>query len=165
MKQEDDFENQEDFEASWTAARRRAGIPDAAKPGPSKELNILPILVAHSGLFFGPIGTLLVSLHVKRWRPSPRMLFALLGAAGTVLLLTWAITFGFGSKWTPFELQLVRSILNFIFAGTTYVMLKRELRETHVASRGTIHRTLATIVVLVALYFAIGPNTLILLGR
>jgi hypothetical protein len=165
MTQEDDFTTQEDFEASWTAARRRAGIPDAAKPGPSKELNILPIVVAYTGLFFGPLGTLLVALHVTRWRPSPRMLFALIGAAGTVLLLNYAVTLGFGAKWTPFELQLMRSILNFIFAGTTYVLLKRQLRETHVASRGTIHRTLATVVVLVALYFAIGPNTLILLGR
>lgn len=165
MTQEDDFTTQDDFEASWTAARRRAGMPDPGKPGPSKELNILPIIIAYTGLFFGPIGTLLVTLHVNRWRPSPRMLFALVGGAGTVLLLAYAITLAFGTKWTSFEIQLVRSMLNFMFAGTTYIILKRQLRETHVASRGTIHRTLATVVVLVALYFAIGPTTLIALGR
>ena len=165
MTQNDDFTTQEDFEASWTAARRRAGMPEPAKPGPSKELHILPIIVVYAGLFLGPIGTLLVALHVTQWRPSPRILFALVGAAGTVLLLAYAVIMGFGTRWTPFELQLVRSILNFIFGGTTYVLLKRQLRETHVASRGTIHRTLATVVVLVALYFTIGSNTLIALGR
>lgn len=165
MTHEDDFTTQEDFEASWTAARRRAGMPEPAKPGPSKELHILPILIAYTGLFFGPIGTLLVALHTTRWRPTPRMLFALIGAAGTVLLAAYAMTIALGARTSPFEIQLARSVLNFVFSGTTYVVLKRQFRETHVASRGTIHRTLATVVVLVALYFAIGPNTLIALGR
>jgi hypothetical protein len=158
-----EFLSREDFNSLWEDARHRAGLD--SQPGGSKELFIYPILVLYAGFFFGPFGTALMGMATLNWRVPMRLLAIFMGLSGTTWLLVLGVTQMYLGQWTPYELQFARSTLNFLCGMTTYIIMRRTLRETHSPSRRTLHRTIAATIILVSLYFVIPPSLHITLGR
>lgn len=161
---QDDFSNEEEFEAQWAKARRRAGVPNPNDPGPTRDLYVYPIVTLYAGLFFGPLGTALTAMHVNRWRIVPHHAVALLAGGSATWMLSTGVTM-FMTDMDPFEIQLARSGINFVFAASAWWVQRRSLRETHVPTRATVQRTVLTALALVVLFFVMGPTLLMTLGR
>ena len=160
----DEFSSQDEFEAQWATARRRAGVPGPNEPGGSKALYAFPLLVVYAGLFFGPLGTAFAAMYTREWRIPPREAVALLaGGAATWMLVTGAKEFH--GSMDPFALQIIRSSINFVFGCAVWIWLRRAFRETHTATPQTVKRTAIAVAAFVVLYFVMGPKLLINLGR
>lgn len=162
-QEEREFLSQGEFESMWTQARRKAGL--AGKSGGSRDLYIYPILILYSGFFFGPFGTALMAVATLKWRVQLRLAGILFGIAGTTWFAIIGFTEFFLPVWGPYELQFGRSTFNFICGVSCYIAIRLQIRETHTASRQTLHRTIAATIVLVSLFFIIPPSLHLTLGR
>jgi len=162
-QEERDFISRNEFESMWTQARDKAGL--TGKSGGSRELYIYPILILYSGFFFGPFGTALMAMATLKWRVPLRLAGILFGIAGTSWFAIIGFTEYFLPVWGPYELQFGRSTFNFLCGVSSYLVIRLQIRETHSASRRTLHRTIAATMVLVSLFFIIPPSLHLTLGR
>ncbi len=160
------FLSKDEFDQMWGDARAAAGLPvdPYASKEPSKEYFIHPILILYTGMALGPFATAIVALATVRGRVQIRFAVVILAAAALTWLMVQGVTAMNAQVWSAFALQFSRSALNFLNGVVAYVVIKKSV-EDYGSKRNTVHRTLATIIVMVSAAWVLNTSLLLAIGR
>ena len=114
-----------------------------------------------------------MAMTVIRGRMEIRRAAFLLGVAGVV----WCLVQGFSAVYTSagwnyeyvgnsdFWLQFGRSMLNFVMGLIAYTTIHFTIRDTYEVRKNTVHRSLASIIVLASALWVFTGDMLVLMGR
>jgi peptidoglycan/LPS O-acetylase OafA/YrhL len=170
MDTDDDAEGL-DVDGDWADARAAAGLEIGwvsvrqGHGGHEISAEVSPYVLLYSGFLLGPAASLLVALILLARRFEARAALFSVGVCGAAWGVIQAATFGLAGQWTTVELQILRTVGNFLVGVTLLAFLRKYTAVPFGHDRQTLINTVVIGVLMVIGYASMSPETLVWLGR